>query len=124
MLRLLLHLILFTALLTQQLQMVVVCAVFKAQQSYLIKNECVNRNNPHNECKAHCQLSKRMNEQEEQKSSSEISFKESEEFVAQFHKPVLTAKYFTETGLTLAGSLFIGILTGFCECYYPPPEQV
>lgn len=89
MLKALLHITLITALFMQQLQMVVVCAVFKAQQSYLTKNECVNRNNPHNECKAHCQLSKRISEQEKKESTNEIPFKEQTEFVAGFEKTTL-----------------------------------
>lgn len=83
----LLHITLITALFIQQLQMAVICVVFKAQQSYLIKNECVNRNNPRSKCKAHCQLSKRINEQEKQETENKIPFKEQSEFVARFEKP-------------------------------------
>ena len=89
MLKLLLHIALITALLTQQLQMVVVCAVFKAQQSYLSKNVCVNRDNPNSKCSAHCQLVKRMNEKEKQESENKIPLKEEIEFIEQFEKPSL-----------------------------------
>lgn len=123
MLKTFVHITLITALFMQQLQMVVVCAVFKAQQSYLTKNECVNRNSPHNQCKAHCQLSKRISEQEKKESTNQIPFKEQTEFVAGFHKPVVSIKLFSETGLTWAHCIPIKILSGFSEYCYPPPEQ-
>ncbi len=89
MLKSLLHIALISALFTQQLQVVVVCAVFKAQQSYLSKNVCINRTAPNNKCHAHCQLVKRINEQEKQESENKIPLKEQSEFVARFEKPSL-----------------------------------
>ena len=124
MLKLFLHIAVIIALLTQQLQMVVVCAVFKAQQSYLSKNVCINRNNPKSKCKAHCQLVKRINEQEKQESENRMPFKEQTEFTAHFERPALKSKYFSDARIVWMSHWSKEILSGFCECYYPPPEQV
>lgn len=122
MFKLLLHITVIVAMLTQQLQMVVVCVVFKAEQTYLAKNVCVNRSKPNSTCKAHCQLTKRIHEQGKQESENKISLKEQTEFVAGFEKPRLTGKYFCETRSAWSNCLFQNILQGFCQIPSQPPE--
>ncbi len=84
MLKLLLHITLAVALLTQQVGMLVVCVAFKMEQNHLIQTACINRDNPNSKCKAHCQLSKRIDEQERQEQQNRIPLKEQTEYTAHF----------------------------------------
>lgn len=80
------YIFLTCVMLLQQLQMVVVCTIFLSQQEYLIKYSCVNRHNPHSKCWAHCQLSKRITEQEKNQQQSKILLKEESEFYVWFRR--------------------------------------
>lgn len=118
-----LHISIIASLLFQQCQLAAVCILFKVKQPYLTRNVCLDRNNPYSECKAHCQLVKRINEQENQENNSKIFFKEQAEFVAHLKRPTLKPKYFFDTRFVWENHQYEEILSGFCVCFYPPPDQ-
>lgn len=124
MLKLLLHIILSIALLTQQLQMAVVCVVFKMEQNYLIQNTCINRSNPKSKCKAHCQLSKRMGEQEKQEQENKILLKEETEFVARFEKLSLKVAELKEKKNVWRKVSDEKLLSGVLNERIQPPENL
>jgi hypothetical protein len=121
MLKLLVHTSLALALLTQQLQMAVVCVAFKMEQNYLIQNSCINRSNPNSKCKAHCQLSKRMGEQEKQEQENKILLKEESEFVARVEKVSLNVLELMEKKNVWIKVKDEKLRTGvFCKLIQPP----
>jgi hypothetical protein len=124
MLKLLLHTILVLALLTQQLQMAVVCVAFKMEQTYLIKTACINRNNPNSKCKAHCQLSKRIGEKEKQEQENKILLKDETEFVARFETLSLKVAELREKKNVWRKVNDEKLLTGTLNEKIQPPEKL
>lgn len=77
----LLYIALVVALLLQQLQVPLLCLTFKMNQPYLVKNLCINRNNPHSQCCAHCCLKKGFQNHAKEQKQSGFILKEQPEFV-------------------------------------------
>jgi hypothetical protein len=56
--------LLFFAVLMQPMGQLSIFISFKLNQAYIIKNLCVNRDNPQSSCEGSCLLSKRLKQQE------------------------------------------------------------
>jgi hypothetical protein len=124
MLKLLFHITLVLALLTQQLQMAVVCVAFKMEQKYLTQTACINRSNPNSKCKAHCQLSKRMGEQEKQEQQNKILLKDETDFVARFEKLSLKVLELKKKKNVWRKMSDEKLLTGVLNERIQPPENL
>ncbi len=62
---------------------------YHLNKDYIVKQLCINRNNPAIHCNGHCFLSKQLKRAEQNEKQSNQSFKEKDEFIANNNRSIL-----------------------------------
>jgi hypothetical protein len=111
---------LIIALLIQVFSKTIIYTAFLANQEYIARNLCENRNAPEKHCCGKCQLKKRL-ENEQKQESLPASFRLADENVFEANNLVIEFKHY-ETGVILYHGYSRFFPSIFSEAVFHPPS--
>lgn len=106
----------------QSFNRIVVCAAFYANQKYVAENLCVNRDKPWLHCNGHCQLNKKLADDDKQDSQTPAQRAANEMSVLFFHPVAFQPVMLQEQIATPLNGRYIPLVPQICmdNAFHPP----